>query len=255
MAKKISKNKKTQKTNIKEKPKKTKEKICFVISPIGSEGTDIRNRYDQVLKYAITPAVEKCGFEVIRADSISKSGNITTQIIEHLIQDDMVVADLTDNNPNVFYELAIRHCFKKPYVQIKDNNTKIPFDISNLRTINFDYRYIDSLTRCTQEIVQQIEYSLNHNNESIETPISVALDYLSINPKSTEEKLLRIVSNLEEKVNYLNNKIDNQSNNQIQVSSPIISNSRAIDIGNPDLNLFSTKSILTDNTVKICSKC
>ena len=54
-------------------------KICFVISPIGSEGTEIRDRADQVLRHLIEPAVKLYGYQAIRADAISTPGMITSQ--------------------------------------------------------------------------------------------------------------------------------------------------------------------------------
>ncbi len=60
-------------------------KICFVIGPIGDEGTEKRRQSDQVLNYIIAPAVKECGYEAIRADKISEPGIITSQIIQHLI--------------------------------------------------------------------------------------------------------------------------------------------------------------------------
>jgi len=51
---------------------------------------------------------------VIRADKISEPGIITTQIIGHIVDAELVIADLTDKNPNVFYELAIRHAIRNP---------------------------------------------------------------------------------------------------------------------------------------------
>lgn len=87
-------------------PKQEKDKICFVIAPIGEEGSDIRRRSDQVFKHIIAPAAKDCGYETIRADKISEPGIITSQVILHLVEDALVIADLTGRNPNVFYELA-----------------------------------------------------------------------------------------------------------------------------------------------------
>jgi len=85
------------------------KKSCFVIAPIGQEESETRNRSDLVLKHIIKPAAEECGYKAVRADEISEPGIITTQVIQRLIDDDLVIADLTERNPNVFYELAIRH--------------------------------------------------------------------------------------------------------------------------------------------------
>jgi hypothetical protein len=93
-------------------PKDKDTKVCFVIAPIGTEGSDVRVRSDQVLKHIITPAARECGYEPIRADQISEPGLITSQVIQHIVQDPLVIADLTGRNPNVFYELAVRHAIK-----------------------------------------------------------------------------------------------------------------------------------------------
>src|SRR3989338_8854008 len=82
---------------------KHEKKICFVISPIGEDDSDTRKRSDQVLKHIITGAVEQLGYEVIRADKISEPGIITHQILQHIVDAPLVIADLTERNPNVFY--------------------------------------------------------------------------------------------------------------------------------------------------------
>ena len=85
------------------------KKTCFVISPIGEPESDTRKRADKILKYVIDPSVERRGYKAVRADHISEPGMITSQVIQHIVDDDLVIADLTDRNPNVFYELALRH--------------------------------------------------------------------------------------------------------------------------------------------------
>jgi len=92
---------------------KEKPKTCLVLAPIGSDGSDIRRRSDDVLKFIIKPVTVDCGYKAIRADEISEPGIITHQIIQHILEDDLVIADLTDGNPNVFYELALRVVIQK----------------------------------------------------------------------------------------------------------------------------------------------
>lgn len=96
----------------------TAERLAFVICPIGEPDSDSRRRADQILKHVIEPAVLECGYKALRADKISEPGIITSQIITHILNDALIVADLTGHNPNVFYELAVRHAIKKPVVQI-----------------------------------------------------------------------------------------------------------------------------------------
>jgi hypothetical protein len=153
---------------------KNPEETCFVIAPIGESGSEIRKRSDQVLKHVIRPAAKSCGFRAIRADEISEPGIITTQVLQHIVDDPMVVADLTGQNPNVFYELAVRHSLRRPYVQIIQRGERIPFDVAGVRTIEVDHRDLDSVEAAKQEIQKQMEASAG--GAEIESPISVAAD-------------------------------------------------------------------------------
>src|SRR5260370_37561658 len=92
-------------------------KICFVIMPIGSPTRD-RIKYDlfkEIYEDIIRPAVREANqeLECIRADEIREAGNIVRDIVSHLCEAELVVADLTDQNPNVFYELGVRHALGK----------------------------------------------------------------------------------------------------------------------------------------------
>ena len=78
-------------------------KMCFVIAPIGEPDSDTRKRSDQILRHIVRPAVESKGYTAVRADEISEPGIITSQVIQHVVDDPLVVADLTERNPNVFY--------------------------------------------------------------------------------------------------------------------------------------------------------
>ena len=112
------------------------EKACLVIAPIGKTDTETRKRSDVVLEYVIKPAARECGYDAKRSDEISDAGMITSQVIQRIFNDPLVVADLTDSNPNVFYELALRHISQKPLVQLIEKGQIIPFDISGMRTIS-----------------------------------------------------------------------------------------------------------------------
>lgn len=176
-----------------------KNNICFVISPIGEQVDDIRIRSDQVLNHIIKPAANECGYEAIRADKISEPGIITTQIIQHLIEDPLVVADLTGKNANVFYELAIRHAIKKPVVQIIQTGESIPFDVAATRTIQVDHHDLDSAAKCKEELIDQIR-SVEKDPNLVDTPISVAIDikYLRQSDNPLEKSNAEIISSLQE---------------------------------------------------------
>jgi hypothetical protein len=160
-------------------PGADQERLCFVIAPIGEEDSETRRRSDQVLKHVIALAAKECGYTALRADKISEPGLITPQIIQHLVEDPLVIADLTDWNPNVFYELAVRHAVRKPVVQIIQAGQRIPFDVAGTRTIELDHRDLDSAARCRDEIARQIR-AVEKDVSQVDTPISVAIDLQSL---------------------------------------------------------------------------
>ncbi len=115
------------------------------------------------------------GYEPVRADEIPKPGVITGQIIQHLIDDALVVADLADYNPNVFYELAVRHAVRKPVVQIKKKGQQLPFDVITSRTIDLDISDLDSIEECKNKLRKQIA-SVEKDPSEADNPISNAID-------------------------------------------------------------------------------
>jgi hypothetical protein len=147
--------------------------VCFVISPIGASDSPGRKRADQTIRHLIRPAVEPHGYQVIRADQEERPGFITSQIINRLVDSPLVVADLTDHNPNVFYELAVRHVTEKPLVQVIKRGQVIPFDVAPMRTIQFDLSDPDDLQAASKRLGLQVE-TLKPDESPMETPVSVA---------------------------------------------------------------------------------
>jgi len=201
-----------------------KSKICFVIAPIGEEQSEIRRRSDNVLDFIIRPAVEPYGYEVIRADKISEPGIITTQVIQHIFEDDIVIADLTGHNPNVYYELAIRHVVRKHVILIIQSGQKLPFDVAPARTISFDAQDLKSAESCKVEIKKQIE-SIEGDPEKVDSPIStaIAINTLQKSGNPTEESIAKIMLMLQEiKYSILKNTIQSSHAwNLMQSSLPM----------------------------------
>src|SRR5262249_5776150 len=122
------------------------ETMAFYITPIGEPGTEQRQHSDLFLGSIVEPALESLKLTVVRADKIDRPGVITKQVIEYLMKARLVIADLSYHNPNVFYELAVRHMLKKPVVQLMRSLDKIPFDVNQVRTISIDTTSIYTLT-------------------------------------------------------------------------------------------------------------
>lgn len=110
------------------------KKVCFVVTPIGDDNTDIRRHIDGIIDHAIEPALgEK--YEIVVAHRKYEIGSINDRVIRSVFESDLVIANLTNTNPNVMFELAIRYSFGKPAIVIAEKGTKLPFDIIDENTI------------------------------------------------------------------------------------------------------------------------
>lgn len=154
-------------------------KSCFFVSRIGDAGSPEREFSDKLLTYIIVPALRDCGYdEPKRADQITKPGIITSQIFKELLESDLVIADLTGHNPNVFYELAVRHMAKKPFVQMIQKGEKLPFDIAANRTVHFAFDVAEAAA-AKEELTRMIT-SAGDDPACSETPLSFATDTLAL---------------------------------------------------------------------------
>jgi hypothetical protein len=159
------------------------EKTCFYITPIGDEGSEFRKHSDLFLGSIVEPAMEQFGFQVIRADAIDKPGTITRQIIDYILRSRLVIADLSFHNPNVFYELAIRHAIKLPVVQLIRASERVPFDLNQMRTIRIDtsdiYSLVPRIEAYRAEIASQVRRVLD-DPATGDNPISTFAPSLSV---------------------------------------------------------------------------
>ena len=110
---------------------------CFVISPIGDEGSGVREHADDVFRFIIEPAVKKFNIEAVRSDHIHEAGEITEQMFREILQADLCIAVLTYLNPNVFYELAVAQSAARPVILLVEKGQKLPFDVQDFRTVNY----------------------------------------------------------------------------------------------------------------------
>jgi len=177
------------------------ERNCFVISPIGETESETRKRSDAVLQHIIAPAAREAGLIAVRADQLASPGIITNQVIAHILEDCMVVADLTDHNANVFYELALRHAFRKPVVLLIYKEQKLPFDVHGIRTIQYDLS-LDGVAQAREDTRKQIVAAMTPDYE-VESPVTMAaqLQEISRSTKTENQVLFKTVSDQLEATN------------------------------------------------------
>jgi tetratricopeptide (TPR) repeat protein len=107
----------------------------FVVMPFNiKEGID----FNKVFSDFIKPALEEEGFEIFRADEEHRAGEIRTDMFQELLLADLVVADLSIDNPNVWYEMGVRHALRaRGVVQIRSKREYMPFDVYTDRTLSY----------------------------------------------------------------------------------------------------------------------
>ena len=107
----------------------------FLISQLGHDGSDVRERADTVADGIVGPVVADRGLVLKRSDRESSPGIVTNQIIRLITEARLVVADVTGRNPNVFYELAVADSFGVPAILLINQVRDLPFDNQGVRTI------------------------------------------------------------------------------------------------------------------------
>ena len=182
-------------------------KKCFVVSPIGDAGTDIRKNADQLYQHIIKPVCEKCGFAAQRVDEFNTSNSITQEILDALNDYDFVIADLTGHNPNVFFEIGYRTKSQKPIIHLKRKDETIPFDVSSIRTFEYDLTDLDMVTATKDRLEQVIrnfkydEYKESKRGNNFENNMIVAslndiqykIDVLTEEIKKKENETIKTV--------------------------------------------------------------
>jgi hypothetical protein len=145
---------------------------CFVISPIGDEGSEVRRAADNIFRQLIEPVTRNHDLEAIRADHIRTPGQVSTQVLRLLRDADIVIADLAGLNANVFYELAFRHTLLKPAILLSPKEQRIPFDIADSRAIIYNPSDWSSLEAALEQLNEQLRSALHGPPERIQNPIA-----------------------------------------------------------------------------------
>ena len=123
--------------------------LCFLIMPFGSE-------FDFVLK-TVKETVESFHFQYDRADESFVSGTVVDKIREQIARADLIIADLTGKNPNVYYEVGYAAALNKKVIQIAQSVNDLPFDVRHLRTFPYsdkmgaDTKFRSDLTRAVED--------------------------------------------------------------------------------------------------------
>lgn len=188
-------------------PKRLKEK-CFIVTQIGNDNSEIRRHTDGIIN-AIRRVLEPHDYEVTASHEDSGIGSISVGLIERILNDKLVIANLTGLNPNVMYELAVRHAVAKPIITIAEKGTELPFDLSHERTI-FYSNDISGFFELQDNIKRAFE-SIDFKKPNTDNPIYRAqakFNLQKIEKSNAETVLLSQLENINNSISKLNYKYD-----------------------------------------------
>jgi hypothetical protein len=186
--------------------KTPKVPLCFVIGPIGKEASLERRHADLLLHSIIKHVLEavEFGYKVKRADEDADPGMIGDRVISDIIHAELVVADLTDLNPNAFYELGIRHSTEKPTIHIAKAGTILPFDTVAHRTIFVDLTDWHS-TEAGRSRLAQSARAIKDQEYRVSNPITQA--NASFQMRESADPRDHVIAGLRERIGSLETKL------------------------------------------------
>lgn len=139
---------------------KPPKRQCFVIMPFSKTRSCRSEDWTEIYRNVIKPAVEGAGFnyECRRSDGLA--GNIIEDILDYLNRADLVIADLTDRNPNVFYELGVRHALRRGTILITQKIAHVPFDLRPYAIQEYRWKTKEEkyeLSQRLHQVIQELE--------------------------------------------------------------------------------------------------
>jgi hypothetical protein len=244
-----------------------KEK-CFVIMPISDPNNYNQGHFKKIYEQIFIPAIENAGYLPHRVDDDKSSHLIHSSIIKELIDAPMVLCDLSSRNPNVLYELGIRHAFGKPVVLVQEIGTENIFDINGINTVSYhparvyeevldDQAQISTAIKATKE--NQRNYSLTQlvkissanipNGEiSNDDRITVALSSMQNELWSIRKQLQDINDRENLGINYLANRF-NQTDKKQMLDNNIFDYNQLIEVLNKS-NDHISRELIDDAVTK-----
>lgn len=230
------------------------DKTCFIITPIGNSNSAIYRHINGVIRSVIRPCLEKAGFTKIKAaHEINELGSINTQVITSILDADLVVANLTGTNPNVMYELCLRHAIAKPVIHICEAGTDLPFDIKDSRTIFYrnDMLGVDELKEALETMLREIDYTKDYKDNPIYNARAIDSIMKEDGGENSTSVIMSMLNKVMSTVNRIeaNDKQKQREYNGIPVTKNMGGLSRGVD-SMDQLNLFTTGIDLSDPQYK-----
>ncbi len=220
---------------------------CFMVMPFRSAMNKVYDAVEEVTEY--------CGLTCLRADKIHGPTRITSDIRTNIKQSRFLIADLTNRNANVFYEVGMAHALDKAVILLAQKKSDVPFDVHDIRYIQYNPDDIEAMRRNLAEFIKSCISTIPTNWDrrfcppnwngpyikitSLESPSSISIDQpfeIILKARNTGEpanqgyfsisfpdgiKDLEIDSDAESIENKVGKKYQSWANNRVVLSYPI----------------------------------
>jgi len=164
---------------------------CFVIQPFDN------GKFDKRYKDTYKPAIEDCGLEAYRVDKDSNSVIPIDDIDREIRQADMCLAEITENNPNVWFELGLAIAYKKDVILIcsEERTSPFPFDVQHRKIIKYSTQSISDYSALKQEIKETAKAYLNKKKTST---VSASLPMMAVDLEPHEKAVLITIASMDD---------------------------------------------------------
>lgn len=155
---------------------------CFVLMPF-------KEPFNAYFSKIILPAIEDCGLYAVRGDSLFRPSTIMDDVWGGIRASKVLIAELTERNPNVFYELGLAHALSKPVILISQSMDDVPFDLRSIRVILYDKDDPDWGAGLKKSISAAIRQSIEHPQSAIPSTFKIPVN---VTVPEESEVLLRL---------------------------------------------------------------
>lgn len=202
-------------------------KKCFVIMPFGKKEDVDKTMvdFDYVYHELIEKAVEELGVDCERCDEMINTGSIHKTMFRGIFDADVAVVDITSLNPNVFYELGVRHALHK-YVTLvvrRNSNAPLPFNIRGLNILGYDLDSEEQIEAARKKIREYVQNGMDKQptdsivHDALEGEVRVERRSKPIDKKETV--LYPLVNAPGKEIGFITGDIQNIKNVDVWVNS------------------------------------
>lgn len=166
-----------------------RRKTCLAIMPMSDSTSCLAKEWNEVYWQMIEPAVIQSPLEYTCTRSVVKLGNIIEEVLDSLNKADLVIADLTDRNPNVFYEIGVRHALRDRTILIAQTLEDVPFDLRQYSILVYDWRVKEGRERfkhALHELMNILESDPSKGVSPVRSYLGYNGDSVSVRSGSSE---------------------------------------------------------------------